>query len=95
MKKRNPAGSYSQYIIFHLNHDGNWRLEKLENLRAAQYIIAKEGFRRKRTQAIIVLKDLKKVPYALFADTEDGLIPVSSNEAHGYKKLLVNWRKNT
>lgn len=84
-----------EYIIFHLNHDGNWRLEKLENLRAAQYIIAKEGFRRKRTQAIIVLKDLKKVPYALFADTEDGLIPVSPNEAHGYKKLLVNWRKNT
>lgn len=82
-----------EYIISYLNHDGNWRLEKLENLRAAQYIISNEGFRHKKTQSIIVLKNLKIIPYLLFADTEEGLISVSPVEAYRYKKLLVSWKK--
>ena len=54
-------------------------------------IIAKEGFNKKQTEAIVVLHDLESVPYALHIETEDGLRPVSTEEARGNKKLFASW----
>ena len=83
-----------EYIAFHLNDGGSWELKKVDNLKAAQQEITKQGFHYKHTKAVIVLKDLKKVPYTLFAETDDGLIAVAPCEANTYKKLHVSWPKN-
>lgn len=83
-----------EYIVFHLNDGGSWELKKVDNLKAAQQAITKQGFHYKHTKAVIVLKDLKKVPYTLFAETDEGLLPVAPSEANDYKKLHVSWSKN-
>ena len=82
-----------EYIVFQLNHGGSWELKKVENLKAAQQAISKQGFRYKQTKAVIVLKDLKKVPYTLFAETDGGLIAIIPSEANAHKKLHVSWQK--
>lgn len=83
-----------EYIVFHFNDGGSWELKKVDNLKAAQQAITKQGFHYKHTKVVIVLKDLKKVPYTLFAETDDGLIAVAPCEANAYKKLHVSWTKN-
>ncbi|MDO5401408.1 MAG: hypothetical protein Q4F17_10610 [Eubacteriales bacterium] len=82
-----------EYIIFILNDGGSWELYKVDDLRAAQQAIVKQGFHYKHTKAVIVLKGLEKVPYTLFAETDDGLIAVAPSEANAYKKLHVSWVK--
>ena len=54
-------------------------------------IITKEGFNKKQTETIIVLHNLRPVPYALHIETEDGLRPISTEEARGNKKLFESW----
>lgn len=83
-----------EYIIFILDHGGGWELKKVDDLRSAQQVIVKQGFHYKHTKAVVVLKDLEKVPYTLFAETDNGLIAVAPCEANGYKKLHVSWAKN-
>lgn len=83
-----------EYIIFILNHGGSWELKKVDDLRSAQQAIVKQGFHYKHTKAVVILKDLEKVPYSLFAETDDGLIAVTPCEANAYKKLHVSWSKN-
>lgn len=82
-----------EYIVFQLNQGGYWELKKVDGLKTAQQAIVKQGFNYKRTKAVVVLKDLKKVPYSLFAETDDGLIAVAPSEANAYKKLHVSWQK--
>lgn len=82
-----------EYMIFQLNHGESWDLKKVDNLKEAQQIISKQSFRYKQTKAIIVLHNLKEVPYSLFAETDEGLIPVTPIEACGHKKLHVSWQK--
>ena len=82
-----------EYIVFQLNRGGSWNLKETDSLKSAQSEITTQGFRYKQTEAIVVLQNLKEIPYSLFAETEDGLIPISTEEAHGYKKLHVSWHK--
>lgn len=82
-----------EYIVFKLNQGGSWNLRKTDSLKSAQSEITPQGFRYKQTEAVVVLQNLKEIPYSLFAETEDGLVPVSPQEAHVYKKLHVSWHK--
>lgn len=82
-----------EYIVFHLNDGGSWELKEVGSLKSAQQAITKQGFHYKHTKAVIVLKDLKNVPYTLFAESDDGLIAVSPCEANAHKKLHVSWNK--
>lgn len=82
-----------EYIVFHLNDGGSWELKEVGSLKSAQQAITKQGFHYKHTKAVIVLKDLKIVPYTLFAESDDGLIAVSPSEANAHKKLHVSWNK--
>lgn len=82
-----------EYIVFQLNHGGSWELKEVDGLKSAQQAITKQGFHYKQTKAVIVLKDLKKVPYTLFAESDDGLIAVTPSEANAHKKLHVSWNK--
>ena len=38
---------------------------------------------------------MKQSADALFAKTEDGIMPVMLEETHTYKKLLLSWNKGT
>ena len=82
-----------EYIVFHLNDGGSWELKEVGSLKSAQQAITKQGFHYKHTKAVIVLQNLKKVPYTLFAESDDGLIAVSPSEANAHKKLHVSWNK--
>ena len=81
----------SEYMLFQRYQGGRWELKSITDLKAAKHIITKEGFNKKQTEAIVVLHDLEPVPYALHIETEDGLRPVSPEEARGNKKLFVSW----
>ena len=81
----------SDYMLFQRYQGGRWELKSITDLKNAKRIITKDGFNRKQTEAIIVLHNLKPVPYALHIETEDGLRPVSVEEARGNKKLFVSW----
>lgn len=81
----------SDYMLFQRYQGGRWELKSITDLKDAKRIITKDGFNRKQTEAIIVLHNLKPVPYALHIETEDGLRPVSVEEARGNKKLFVSW----
>ena len=82
-----------EYLIFRLTDGGSWDMKKIENLQAAQQLIVKHGFKSKRFKSIVVIHNEEVIPYTLFAETEDGIIQVTPEEAHGYKKLFVNWNK--
>ncbi len=81
-----------EYIVFKLNQGGSWELKKADGLKEAQTDI-KQGFRSRQTKAVVVLNGLKKLPYTLFAETDEGLIEVDSNgeEASMHKILHVRW----
>lgn len=81
------------YMVFQLNQGGSWDLKAVDGLKSAQLAITKQGFHYKQTEAVIVLKDLKQVPYTLFAESDDGLIAVTPSEAYTHKKLHVSWKK--
>lgn len=81
----------SDYMLFQRYQGGRWELKSITDLKDAKRIITKDGFNRKQTEAIIVLHDLEPVPYTLHTETEDGLRPVSAEEARGNKKLFVSW----
>ena len=82
-----------EYLIFRLADGGSWDMKKIENLQVAQQMIIKHGFKSKRFKSIVVIHNEKVVPYTLFAEADDGIIQVTPEEAHGYKKLFVNWNK--
>lgn len=81
----------SEYMVFQQYQGSRWELKTVNDLKDARRIIAKEGFNKKQTEAIIVLHNLEPVTYTLFAESEEGLHPVSTEEARGNKKLLVSW----
>lgn len=83
----------AEYMVFQLNQGGSWELNEVDGLKTAQQEI-KQDFHYKQTKAVIVLKDLKKVPYTLFAESDDGLITVTPSEANAHKKLHVSWNKS-
>ena len=84
-----------EYLIFRLTDGGSWDMKKIENLQAAQQCIVKHGFKSKRFKSIVVIHNEEVIPYALFAEADDGIIQVTPEEAHGYKKLFVSWDKHT
>ncbi len=81
-----------EYVLFRLNHGESWDMKEVENIKEAQQFISKQGFRNKRTETIVVLHKLEPAPYGLFAETEEGLVPISQAEAHNHKKIHVSWK---
>lgn len=82
-----------EYIMFRLTTGGSWDMKKIESLKEAQQVLVKHGFNSKRFKSIVVLHNQIAVPYTLFAETSEGLIPVVPEEAHNFKKLHVSWNK--
>ena len=82
-----------EYLIFRLTTGGSWDMGKVEGLQEAQQIIVKHGFKSKRFKSIVVLHNQIAVPYYLFAETDEGLVLVTPEEAHNFKKLHVSWNK--
>lgn len=81
-----------EYMLFRLNHGESWDMKKIENIKEARQFISGQGFRNKQTRMVVVLHKLEPVPYVLFAETEEGLVPVSQAEAHKHKKVHVSWK---
>lgn len=84
-----------EYLIFRQTSGGSWNIKKIEDLQSANQLITKDGPNKKRYKTIIVLHNAKVVPYTLFAETDDGILPVTPEEARAYKKLLLSWNKGT
>lgn len=82
-----------EYMIYIQDTNGEWSIDKTENLKTAQKTIVKHGYNLKRTERMIVLHNLKTVPYTLFKETEEGLVPITSEEARGQQKLYLSWNK--
>ena len=83
-----------EYLIFRLGTGGDWNIRKIGNLQEAKQLITKGGLNTKRYKTMIVLHNEQVVPYALFAETDDGIVPVTQEEASVYKKLLVSWNNS-
>ena len=71
----------------------SWDMGKVAALQEAQEIIVKHGFKSKRIKSIMVLHNQIAVPYTLFAETNEGIVPVPPEDAHNFKKLHVSWNK--
>ncbi len=82
-----------EFLLYKENTDGLWTLEKIENLKAAKYIITREGFNLKGTAEIVVLKNLNPVLFSLFEETDEGLVEIDKENARGKKKLNLIWNK--
>lgn len=82
-----------RYLLYHAYQGGHWDLKKIENLKAAQYIITKDGYNLKRTAFIGILHELKPVPFTLMEETEEGLVMLEKEQAAGKKKLQLCWNK--
>ena len=82
-----------EYMIYTQQTTGEWSIEKIENLTAAQSTIVNHGYNLKKTDRIVVLHNLKSVPYTLFKNTAEGLVMVTPEEARGEKKLYLSWNK--
>jgi hypothetical protein len=82
-----------EYLLYQSHNGGHWTFKKVENLKAAQYIITKVGYNLKNTTSIIVLHNLKPVPFTLFEETEEGLVAFDKEHASGKKKLHLSWSK--
>ena len=80
-----------EYMMYTQHTTGGWNIEKIENLRAAQNNIVRHGYNLKETERIIILHNLKSVPYTLFKDSEEGLVKITLEEARGEKKLFLSW----
>jgi hypothetical protein len=81
------------YILYHSYAAGYWTLKKVENLKEAQHIITKSGYKRKGVDSIIVLHNLKPISFSLFEDTDEGLVPINKENAYRKKNLRLSWRK--
>ena len=82
-----------EYMMYTQYTTGSWSVEKIENLKVAQNNIVRHGYNLKGTERIVVLHNLKSVPYTLFKETEEGLVAVAPEEAQGEKKLFLSWNK--
>ena len=58
---------------------------KVAGLQEAQGIIVKHGFKSKRFKSIMVPHNQIAVPYTLFAETNEGIVPVPPEDAHNLK----------
>jgi hypothetical protein len=97
-KSGTPIGKDSkldcpEYLIYIQDTNGEWSIDKTENLKTAQETIVKHGYNLKRSERIVVLHNLKAVPYTLFKQTDEGLVEVTPEEARGEKKLYLSWNK--
>ena len=82
-----------EYIIFRLTNGGSWDMGKVAGLQEAQKIIVKHGFKSKRFKSIMVLHNQIAVPYTLFTETNEEIVPVPPEDAHNFKKFHVSWNK--
>lgn len=79
-----------EYLMFRLITSRSWDMKKIEDLQSAQQYIVKNY---KHYRKIVVLHNTEAVPYTLFAETEEGIVPVSLEEATKYKKIHISWKK--
>ena len=82
-----------EYLLYHVYQGGCWSLKKIENLKAAQQIITKDGYNKKGTALIVVFHNLKPVPFILLEETADGLVLLEKVNAPGKKNLHLSWNK--
>lgn len=82
-----------EYVIFTQYMTGEWSINPTANLKTAQQAIVKHGYNLNRTDRIIVIHQLKAVPYTLFKETDEGLVMISPEDARGQKKLHLFWNK--
>jgi hypothetical protein len=82
-----------EYMIYTQYTTGEWSIETVDNLKIAQSNIVKHGYNLKRTDRMIVLHNLKVVPYTLFKETDEGLVMIPPEDARGQKKLHLCWNK--
>lgn len=61
---------------------------KVAGLQEAQGIIVKHGFKSKRFKSIMVPHNQIAVPYTLFAETNEGIVPVPPEDAHNLKNFM-------
>ena len=79
-----------EYLMFRLITSRSWDMKKIEDLQTAQQYIVKNY---KHYRKIVVLRNAEAVPYTLFAETEEGIVQVSLEEATKYKKIHISWNK--
>lgn len=79
-----------EYLMFRLITSRSWDMKKIEDLQTAQQYIVKNY---KHYRKIVVLRNAEAVPYTLFAETEEGIVQVSLEEAAKYKKIHISWNK--
>lgn len=80
-------------VIFTQYMTGEWSINPTANLKTAQQAIVKHGYNLNRTDRMIVIHQLKAVPYTLFKETDEGLVMISPEDARGQKKLHLCWNK--
>lgn len=81
-----------EYLIYIKKRHG-WTFKKIPDLDVAKQIILTEGYNRKFVDEIIVLQNLNPIYFNLFVEDRGEINPISKEEAHTAKKLLLSWKK--
>lgn len=84
-----------EYVIYTQYTTGEWGIKKTEDLKTARESIVKHGYNLKKTCRMIVIHNLKEVPYTLYKETDEGLVMITTEEAQGQKKLHLSWNKQS
>ena len=82
-----------EYLLYHAFQGGSWNLYKIDGLQSAREIITTGGYNVRKTARIIILHNLRPVPFTLFEETKEGLVMLDKKDAAGKKKLQVSWNQ--
>ena len=79
-----------EFLIF-VKRKNYWSLQKVNDLSTAKHIILSNGYNQKSIEQIVVLHNLQKVSFNLFAENDGEIVPIEKSEAPNAKKLLLSW----
>jgi hypothetical protein len=81
-----------EILIYKEYNNGFWTINKVDYLKEVEYEITKDGYCRKDIKDVVVLRNLKPLPFLLINKEYVGMTIIKKTEANKYKKLEVCWK---
>lgn len=77
-------------VAFAYYKDSSWKISQVADKKEAKAFIT-YNFSHSHASEVVILNDLKVVPYSLFCTSEEGIEAISKADASKHKGLLVSW----
>jgi hypothetical protein len=81
-----------EILIYKEYNNGFWTINKADYFKDVEYEITKDGYCKKDVKDVVVLKNLKPLPFLLINKEYVGMTIIKKIEANKYKKLEVCWK---